>query len=186
MKTEATATLPEFETQAVHDKAGSPLGSLLQRPVSSAADTGCDGGDAQAAGVRLGTLQGLDEQGRAYVQIDGQAQAQVCTGALVALQAQDVGRRVALGFAGGGAQNPVILGLLLEAPGVVQISSTQPVSIEHHGERTLIEASAALELRCGDAVILLQADGRIQLRGTYLPSQASASQRIRGGAVQIN
>jgi hypothetical protein len=107
-------------------------------------------------------------------------------GALVALQAQDIGRRIALGFAAGEAHNPLILGLLHEAPGAVQISSPQPVSIEQNGARTVIEASDELELRCGEAIILLQADGRIQLRGTYITSHASAGQRIRGGSVQIN
>jgi hypothetical protein len=161
------------------------LEALLRRPVT---DTPVDplAATRQAGGVRLGTLKRFDGQGRAYVQIDGQPQPQICAGALVALQAQDIGRRVALGFAGGETQNPIILGLLHEAPGAVQISSPQPVSIEQKGKRTIIQASGEMELRCGEAVILMQADGRIQLRGTYITSHASAGQRIRGGSVQIN
>jgi len=54
------------------------------------------------------------------------------------------------------------------------------------GERVLIEAENEIELRCGEAAIILTKDGRILLRGAYISSHASATQRIRGGSIQIN
>ena len=56
----------------------------------------------------------------------------------------------------------------------------------HLGHREVIEAAEELELRCGEACIVLTADGRIQLRGTYITSHASATQRIVGGSVHVN
>jgi len=176
--------LAENATEPTCRQSDSSLGALLRRPVS--VPEGERGAAASpSGGVRLGALRGFDAQGRACVQIDGQARQQTCAGTLVALQPQDIGRRVALGFAGGDTDSPIVLGLLLEAA-AVQVSSPQRVNIEQHGERTVIEADEALELRCGEAVILLQADGRIELRGAYITSHASAGQRIRGGSVQIN
>lgn len=53
-------------------------------------------------------------------------------------------------------------------------------------ERVVIEAEQEIELRCGEAAIVLTRDGRILLRGAYISSHASATQRILGGAVHIN
>ncbi|WP_229417946.1 hypothetical protein [Pseudoduganella buxea] len=54
------------------------------------------------------------------------------------------------------------------------------------GERVVLEAAHEIELRCGEAALILSADGRIELRGTYITSQASATQRILGGSVNVN
>jgi hypothetical protein len=179
LKTEVRPLERQEENGPVAERADS-LEALLRRPAVGA--PGGDPHETRAGGVRLGVLQELDAQGHAHVRIDGQIQPQVCAGTLVALQAGDLGRRVALGFAEGDARYPVLLGLLLEdAPAAVSA-----VSVERRGERIVIEATEELELRCGEAVVLLQADGRIQLRGVYLTSHASATQRIRGGSVQIN
>ncbi|MDR2093706.1 MAG: DUF6484 domain-containing protein [Azoarcus sp.] len=185
MKTEVTVKLSGQASSPENDTPGSgqdsTLQMLLRRPATNIADN-----DAHAGGIRLGTLQGFDEQGRARVQIDGLARQQTCVGALVRLQTQDLGRRVALGFENGSIHCPIVLGLLAETAATVQITGAPTVDIERHPGHTVIEAEGELELRCGEAVILLQADGRIQLRGTYITSHASASQRIRGGSVQIN
>ncbi len=54
------------------------------------------------------------------------------------------------------------------------------------GERVVLRAEHEIELRCGEAALILNADGRIQLRGTYITSHASATQRILGGSVNVN
>jgi hypothetical protein len=184
---ETPSVHPSHESVSPVPEQPGPLEALLKRPPVHASDDRGDPSARRESGVRLGVLQGFDEQGQACVQIDGQVRQQVCAGALVALRAQDVGQRVALGFEDADTQRPLILGLLLEAPGAaMHVSGTGSVSIERQGTHTLIEAGEELELRCGEAVILLQADGRIDLRGTYITSHAHAGQRIRGGSVQIN
>lgn len=177
MKTEIP---PEFPAAT---GSTAPLEALLQRSAKTA-DAVREAAAPQANRVLLGTLKGFDEAGRARVQIDGQAHQQVCAGALAPLREQDAGRRIALGFAGGEAQHLIILGLLHET--AARISSPQHLRIEQNESHTIIEASETLELRCGEAVVLLRADGRIELRGVYITSHASAGQRIRGGSVQIN
>ena len=109
---------------------------------------------------------------------------------MVQLTQQDIGRQLVLGFENGSIDNPIILGLMYQSSETSStephIRSTQPLHIEQNGERTVIAATEELELRCGEAVIVLRADGHIQLRGEYITSHASAGQRIRGGSVQIN
>lgn len=54
------------------------------------------------------------------------------------------------------------------------------------GERVVITADTELELRCGESVILLHREGRIEIRGNYITSQATATQRLRGGSIHMN
>jgi hypothetical protein len=46
--------------------------------------------------------------------------------------------------------------------------------------------SDRLTLRCGEASIELHADGRIEIRGTYIDSESEGIQRIKGAQVRIN
>jgi len=54
------------------------------------------------------------------------------------------------------------------------------------GERVRVTADERIELRCGKASIVMEKDGHITIRGTYLVSHASAANRIRGGSVNLN
>jgi hypothetical protein len=49
-----------------------------------------------------------------------------------------------------------------------------------------IEAADELELRCGEASLLLRSDGKVLLRGRDVTSRASRSNKIRGANVEIN
>jgi len=78
---------------------------------------------------------------------------------------------------------PLILGAMLTASAAPPPSDAD-VMVD--GERVVLTAVREIELRCGDAALILSADGRIQMRGTYITSHASATQRILGGSVNIN
>jgi len=60
------------------------------------------------------------------------------------------------------------------------------VDVRVDGQSVSVKAQNEIELRCGQAAIVLTADGRITLRGTYITSHASATQRILGGSVNLN
>jgi hypothetical protein len=99
---------------------------------------------------------------------------------LVALNADSVGRQVALSLSN--AESALVLGLVWEKD-----QATSPIhDLRVDGEHHVIEAQHSIELRCGEAAIVLLADGRIQLRGTYITSHATATQRIVGGSVHVN
>lgn len=109
---------------------------------------------------------------------------------LVPLTPLQIGQGVALSVLDGGAA--LVLGLLwqAEAAAIEPVAADDPAStalaVTIDGHREVIEAAQELELRCGDACIVLTADGRIQLRGTYITSHATATQRIVGGSVHVN
>ncbi len=111
---------------------------------------------------------------------------------LVPLGAEHEGQGVALSVLAGGTA--IVLGLLWNGEAsmatrpvpAAQDEEPEGLVITVDGHREVIEAAEELELRCGEACIVLTADGRIQLRGTYITSHASATQRIVGGSVHVN
>ena len=54
------------------------------------------------------------------------------------------------------------------------------------GQQVELGGQESVTLRCGKASITLTADGQILLRGAYINSHSSGTQRIKGAAVRIN
>jgi Domain of unknown function (DUF6484) len=127
-------------------------------------------------GVVIGTLAAL-EDGIPSVALPGSAGA-VPARSLVRLDAAAVGAEVALLFEAGDPARPLILGRVLD-PG------TAP-TVLRDGERVRVTASERIELRVGKASLIMEKDGRITIRGSYVTSHASATNRIRGGSVNLN
>jgi hypothetical protein len=53
-------------------------------------------------------------------------------------------------------------------------------------KRIEIEGQDEVVLRCGKASITLRRNGRVVIRGTYVESRSSGTNRIKGGSVLIN
>lgn len=132
-------------------------------------------------GIVTGRLDAINADGTPTVSIAAFALAGITARSLATIDPSKIGEAVALGFEAGDPQRPVILGFMLQ-PAV----SNPTVDATVDGERVVISAEREIELRCGDAALILSADGRIQLRGTYITSHASATQRILGGSVNFN
>jgi hypothetical protein len=54
------------------------------------------------------------------------------------------------------------------------------------GRRVVLEAADEIELRCGEASILLRKNGRVMIRGAHVETRSRGVNRIKGGSVQIN
>lgn len=134
----------------------------------------------------MGRLEGLDADGAARVAIAAFGLSGIRAVSTVQLAAERIGAPVALGFEGGNPHRPIVLGFLIEEPSRSTAAVPPPPRMHDRDGRILIEAPGELELRCGEARLLLTADGTIHLRARRITSHATAAQRIRGGSVQIN
>ena len=155
---------------------------------------------AAASSVMTGELLALlDHRRTALVSLAGMATQIVLARTTVELQPQHIGRTVVMlnarlterltepfsePFSEPGARaQPIVIGLLRDTR-----SATLPAwpRLDHDGERTTVEAETELTLRCGKASITLRSDGKVEIRGETIVSQAVGANRIRGGSVQLN
>ncbi|MDA8587059.1 DUF6484 domain-containing protein [Rhodobacteraceae bacterium] len=132
-------------------------------------------------GVVIGLFLGFENGAPLVVFPSNPKDTGVNARSLVALSTDDAGSEVALLFEDGTLERPLIIGKIVEhAP------PSNDKKIVRDGETVKVTADERLELRCGKAVIIMEKDGHITIRGTYLVSHASAANRIRGGSVNLN
>lgn len=176
----APRTQPPVQAEAsLHDTP--PLQALLQQTTRV---MGAAPAPGQIVLGRLTRLPLAGQNGQAEVAALG---AVMVTHSLVPLGPEQLEAEVALSLLADGSA--LVLGPLWQAclPKAADVPPTeQGLVVTVDGHREVIEAAQELELRCGEACIVLTADGRIQLRGTYITSHASATQRIVGGSVHVN
>jgi Domain of unknown function (DUF6484) len=178
------------ERPKARQRKATPAHSVLDKVVSQSSLPA-----RHADGIAIGVLHSLDGQGTARISLAALlGNATVHARSLVPLTAAHVGAQLAVGFEGGDTQRPIILGLMLAQAAAPEAAltltkdnaATQPLEAVVDGQRVVLRAEYEIELRCGEAAIVLSADGHIQLRGTYITSHASATQRILGGSVNVN
>ena len=159
--------------------------ATLLRPLMQES-VGASGGGLD--GLSIGRLLALVDEGRTpLVSFAGQPG----TGALrarsvVDLHRSHVGQDVVLGFELRDPSRPIIMGVvrgqsewpLSETPG--------QVTLEADGQRMVVVADRELVLRCGKASVSLRYDGRVEIRGENILTQAAGPNRIRGGSVELN
>ena len=75
------------------------------------------------------------------------------------------------------ANGPVVLGLL---------QPISPATAAPPGRRVELVAEEELVLKCGEASLVLRANGRATLRGVQVETRAKALNRIKGATVAIN
>lgn len=97
-----------------------------------------------------------------------------------------IGREVLLVFEHNDPTQPIVTGVLCDLETRPPAELPGQVRVEADGQRMIINAKSELVLRCGKSCFTLRSDGRIELRGQSLLTQAEETNRIRGGSVQLN
>jgi hypothetical protein len=132
-------------------------------------------------GVVIGMFLGFDGESPLVVFPGNPQETAIPARSLTELNSAMIGAEVALLFQEGDPGRPLIVGRIVEP--------TRKSSAPHvirDGERVQITGDERIELRCGKATIIMEKDGHITIRGTYLTSHASAANRIRGGSINLN
>ena len=188
------------QTLAAPEEPDRPEQSLLENVIEQSARP-----PQRADGIAIGVLDSFDSAGNAHVSIAAFGLSGLVANTLVPLTVAHLGAQLALGFESGNPQRPIIIGFMLSAhPEDISLARPHDTVLEEvqnddetsddgmprdvivDGLRVILEAEREIELRCGEAAIIMTADGRIQIRGTYITSHASATQRILGGSVNVN
>ena len=137
---------------------------------------------AASATCCVGRLAGISPEGRPIVDFDGNPGAPV-----VARTACDdfwrdggvpEGSALVLQFERGDPVLPIVVGRLREPP--------DPRVARVDDQVLRLQAGRRIELSCGQASIVLTADGKVVIKGAHLVSRSSGPNKIRGATVAIN
>ena len=143
-------------------------------------------------GVAIGRLVSFDDAGRPMIERSDVGATRAAARSIVPLDTLMIGQEVALLFEAGDPTRPIVIGALQHQqpptpePVDAEAVTALPIEVEADGQRIVLTGKEEVVLRCGKASIQLLSDGTIRLRGTNVLSRASATNRIRGGNVQIN
>ncbi|MBT1154651.1 hypothetical protein J1C56_03520 [Aminobacter anthyllidis] len=132
-------------------------------------------------GVVIGIFLGFDGEAPLVVFPGNAKETAAQARSLTEMSSDMIGAEVALLFEEGDPGRPLIVGRI-----VAPARKSQTPQVVRDGELVKIVAGERLELRCGKATIIMEKDGHITIRGTYVTSHASAANRIRGGSVNLN
>jgi hypothetical protein len=147
------------------------------------------------AAARVGTMVGVDAQGRPLVRFPGGPAWPVVSRLAVSAPPPGVaelqaGISVVLIFEDGDEQRPIIVGLVRERfdspapPPAPDSGRTEQLAL--NGPAVIVEGRDEIVLRCGLGSLTIRANGQIVIKGTRLVSRASETNKIRGAAVHIN
>ncbi len=159
--------------------------------------------------VVIGQLEGLSANGEPLVDFHQNGSNEpIPAMSTLAVNAEHIGRQVALLFTRGQLNNPLIIGLihspLMEMIDGFDFSTTNseqvgttdelpvgkntdlPANAIVDGKRVVFEGSEEVVLKCGEASITLTKAGKIMIRGKYILNRSTGVNRILGGSVQVN
>jgi len=151
-------------------------------------------------GFVTAVLTGFNSSGEALVGFSKINKNQsIVARTIISLKNCMIGRDVILAFESNDRTKPIVMGVLQthselknthnsskeknNQPLYPDVASFQAEVDEEYIE---INAKHKLVLRCGEASITLQRDGRVIVRGADILTRSSGLNRIKGGAVQIN
>ncbi|MHA6643556.1 DUF6484 domain-containing protein [Mesorhizobium sp. A623] len=132
-------------------------------------------------GVVIGIFLGFDGAAPLVVFPGNPREEAIAARSLTELTSAMAGAEVALLFQDGDPTRPLIVGRIVDPA-----RKNPTPQVVRDGENVRIVGSERVELRCGKARIVMEKDGRIMIRGTYVTSHASATNRVRGGSVNLN
>lgn len=133
----------------------------------------------RAAGVSTARFAGFDADGRFQI-APGETGEPVVAVSTIGLAQADVGAKVAVAYEGGDAERPIIIGRVHERA----VAAAPGLNVD--GERIVIQANREIELRCGEASIILTRAGKVLIRGSYVLSRSRGANKIKGAYVDIN
>jgi hypothetical protein len=129
--------------------------------------------------VSTATFVGLDPEGRFQIALHTGAEPVLALSTLD-LTAADVGVRLVIAYENGDPTRPIVMGRVRER------AAPATLSARLDGDRVVLSATREIELRCGDASIVLTSAGKVLIRGSYVLSRSRGANKIKGAFVDIN
>ena len=158
---------------------------MLDAPVAAA--------KAQSAQIITGHLQGIDDEGRVLFleEQGGGSPVPVSIGIAISdgvlIPAARNQQRALVVRTSEAPPRLVLIGLLRErVAAAARDAAPGQLEVKVDGETLRLTAEREIELRCGNASLVLRQSGRVILKGTYLVTSSRGPLKIKGATVEIN
>jgi hypothetical protein len=158
----------------------SDLLTLVQERTGAATAEPRRGRDAAVIGV----FKGWSPDGEPLVMTADGERAGLPARSTVTLTDEQVGQEVLIVFDAADVTRPIVVGVI--QPRRTAGPPSRPLDVVVDGERVTIEAQKEVVIRCGEASITLTRAGKVLIRGKYVLSRSSGSNRIKGASVEVN
>ena len=151
-----------------------------------------DGGKDGAAGVRVGRILAIQQDGLATVDFNDNPLGPLPARSIVCISRRHLGSQVLLNFENDDLSCPIIVGLLQQTPvdkdhdGAPELDRKAISDVMIDGEKLFLDAKKEIEIRCGKSALILKADGKVIIKGEQIISRARKVNKIKGAAVKIN
>ena len=148
-------------------------------------------GAAGSEGHRTGHLEGIDGEGRLLFRPEGHhgepfaVAIGVPLGDEVLIRAAEERRRAVVLATDEPGTRFVLVGLVRDRLRTAAIARAD-VDARLDGEVVRLEAKERIELVCGKASIILEADGHVTISGTHVVSASRGPNKIKGSTVTLN
>jgi hypothetical protein len=186
-QTESTgARERQVESEAVSQESASEvLRRILDAPLSPKNPPG--------SRIITGHLQGIDDEGRVLFvaeQGDG-APVPVAIGAAISdgvlIPAARNHQRALVVCTDDSPSRWVLIGLVRErVASAARDAAPGELEVKLDGETLRLTADREIELRCGNASLILRQSGRVILKGTHVVTSSRGPLKVKGATVEIN
>ena len=130
--------------------------------------------------VTTGVFAGFNSEGRFLVIQEDAAEPKEAL-STVGLSESDIGRKILLVFTNETGPQPVIVGRLQD-----RRQPVTGVNCKVDGERVVVRGERQIELRCGEASIVLTQAGKVLIKGNFVLTRSRGANKIKGAFVDIN
>lgn len=141
-------------------------------------------------GLMVGTVTGFTEEGQALALFEGESDPvpALCAASLTRTVVEGAVKQATPGLflCSDTLSSPLLLDFISFVPAAEPVDHVHPPDLPMARARLELQAKEAIELRCGDACIALEQDGRVVIRGNEILSRARGQHRIRGACIKLN
>jgi hypothetical protein len=149
--------------------------------LSAAGVLGQDRDRAPLLNTRRALLVGFEADGSALLDMCGPLGARgVEARSCVFLSDADIGRDVVVVTDADKPESFIVIGV------VQPVARPSAVEVVIDGRALVLRGEESITLKCGEASVSLNRDGKIVIRGKHVVTHASGVNRIRGASVELN
>lgn len=148
--------------------------------VSSKTIAGTSAEISKNESVSLAKFKGFDDDGKFLISFNKSSETFRAL-STIGLSNNDIGADIAVAYMDDDDRSPIIIGRIQHTN-----PSKQNLTVQMDGNRVVLHAEHDIELRCGDASIVLTHAGKVLIKGSYVLTRSSGANKIKGAYVDIN